>query len=238
MPQKCLQGAQYCAKAILNRLTIPQRCRRNGFTLIEILIAILIVGLVMSTVYAAYSGSLKIVQEIEYENNVYNMARTALDRLMRDLTSITPAGGAWEIRADKESLENHEFGSLFFWSAAHLAFNENEVDGSATLIGYFVEEDAGGGAFSLHRSDIPHNKVIKAKSIQNSYVICRNVESLRFRFYDREGKEYDSWDSSSPREEQRRKAPAAVQIEIVFVNVHSKEKPFNFMTKIFLTAQE
>ena len=236
----CNQGWRKVLRGrICDAAAYPLRCpfRPRGFTLIEILLAIFILGLVMSTVYAAYSGNMKIVQEIEYENSIYNMARTTLDRLIRDLTSIAPLGGAFEMRADKEVLENQEFGSLFFWSAAHLAFNEDEIDGSGALIGYYVEEDAGGGSFSLRRSDLTSNKASKENTMQDGYVICRNIESLHFRFYDSKGREYDSWNSSSNIAEQKQKAPAAVQIELRLANIKNKEKPFKFMTKVFLPAQ-
>jgi prepilin-type N-terminal cleavage/methylation domain-containing protein len=42
----------------------------SGFTLVEIMIAILILGLVLSTVYAAYSSTMRIVHDLEYQNNL------------------------------------------------------------------------------------------------------------------------------------------------------------------------
>lgn len=211
--------------------------RSRGFTLIEIMIAILILGLVLSTVYAAYSGTMKIVQEVAYENNVYHMARTALDRLIRDLTSISPVNGAFEIRAEKIVLADHKFDSIFFGSAAHLAFSENETEGSAALIGYFVKEDAGSGAFSLRRSDLSYNRAAKEKNMNGGYVICRNIDSLIFKFYDSKGNEYASWDSSSNIAEQKGKAPTAIQIELSLANAANKEKPYKFMTKVFIPAK-
>jgi general secretion pathway protein J len=209
--------------------------RSRGFTLIEIMIAVFILGLVLSTIYAAYSGTMTLVQEMEYENNVYRMARTTMDRLIRDLSSVQPAGGVFKLQAEKELSGNHEFHSLFFSSAAHLAFAENEIDGGNAQIGYFVEEDTGGG-YSLRRSDLLNYQTTKEKSKSSSYLICPNVDSLIFKFYDVNGKEYDSWDSSSSSSEQKNKAPAAIKIELNIANLNNKEAPYKFMTKIFLPA--
>lgn len=217
--------------------TLKHKRHSRGFTLIEILIAILIMGMVLATVYAAYSGTMRIVQEMEYENNIYKMARVTMDRIIRDLSSVQPIGGVFELRSDKELKNNREWGSLHFRSAAHLAFSENEIDGSVALIGYFVEEDRGVEGFSLRRSDLSVNQATKEKSESSGYIICQNIDSLIFTFYDSNGKEYDVWDSSSNLAEQKGKAPIAIQVQLGLVNVNNKEKPYKFMTKIFLPAK-
>jgi prepilin-type N-terminal cleavage/methylation domain-containing protein len=209
--------------------------RSHGFTLIEIMLAVFILGLVLSTIYAAYSGTLTLAREMEYENDVYRNARTAMDRIIRDFSSVQPAGGVFKMKAEKELAGTHEFYSLFFSSAAHLAFSENEVDGGIAQIGYFVEEDTGGG-YSLRRSDLQNYQATKEKSKSSSYLICPNVDSLIFKFYDLTGKEYDSWDSSSNMSEQKNKVPAVIKIELSIANSSNKDAPYKFMTKIFLPA--
>jgi general secretion pathway protein J len=221
-------------------MTPQPRIRKGssrGFTLIEILLAIVILGMVLSAVYAAYSGTMKIVQELEYENNVYKMARVTMDRIIRDLSSVQPVIGVYELKSDKEMKNNHEWGALFFRSAAHLAFSENEIDGTLALIGYYAQEDQGGESFSLIRSDLTGTQATKEKSKNSGYVICQNIDSLVFKFYDITGKEYDSWDSMSNLEAQKGKAPTAIKVELGLVNINNKEKPYKFMTKIFLPAR-
>jgi general secretion pathway protein J len=211
---------------------------KNGFTLIEILIAIFILGVILSTVYASYSNTLTVTRELEYESKVYKMARTTVDRMIHDLSSLQLIGGAFELRSEKEKWGGGEITSLYFWSAAHLAFNENEVDGTPALIGYFPQEDAAGEGVSLRRSDVPANRIVKTQGAQGGFVICQNVESLEMKFYDVKGKEYDAWDSSSSVQEQNKKIPSAILIELSLVNKNNKEKPYKFMTKIFLPASQ
>jgi general secretion pathway protein J len=211
--------------------------RQKGFTLIEVLLAVFILGLVLSTVWAAYSGTMTLVKEMEYENNVYGMAREAMDRMIRDLSSLQQVKGAFNLQAQKEFISRREFYSLFFFSASHLAFTENEIDGTSARIGYFVEEDAGGGSFSLRRSDLQDLKAATEKSRSQSYIICRNVETFVLKFYDMNGREYDYWDSASTTNEQQNKAPSAIKIELNMANFYDKEKPYKFMTKIFLPAK-
>jgi general secretion pathway protein J len=202
------------------------------------MIAILILGLVLSTVYAAYSGTMKIVRDIEYQNNLYKMARTAIDRMIKDLSSLQLSSGSFDLRAEKKTLSNREFYSLSFWSASHLAFGENEGEGSPAAISYYVQEDEGGGSFSLWRSDLSGAKPSPQKNISGGFVVCQNVDSWSLRFYDSTGRESESWDSSSFSSQQKGRAPVAVKIELVLVNLNDKEKPYKFMTKVFLPVKK
>jgi general secretion pathway protein J len=212
--------------------------RVSGFTLVEIMIAILILGLVLSTVYAAYSSTMKNVRDIEYQNNLYKMARTALDRMIKDLSSLQLASGSFDLRAEKKTLSNREFYALSFWSASHLAFGENEGEGRPAAISYYVVEDEGQGIFSLWRSDLAGAKPSPQKNISGGFVVCQNVDSLSLKFYDSSGRELESWDSSSLSAEQKGKAPVAVKIELALVNINDKEKPYKFMTKVFLPVKK
>jgi general secretion pathway protein J len=217
---------------------IKNNIRVSGFTLVEIMIAILILGLVLSTVYAAYSSTMKIVHDIEYENHLYKMARTAMNRMIKDLSSLQLASGSFDFHAEKKTLSNREFYSLSFWSASHLAFGENEGEGRPAAIGYYAVEDEGGGSFSLWRSDLSGGKPSKEKTISGGFVVCQNIDSWSLRFYDSMGREFESWDSSSFSADQKGKAPIAVKIELAMVNLNDKEKPYKFMTKVFLPVKK
>jgi len=212
--------------------------RDRGFTLIEILIAIFILGLVLATVYASYSGILKTSHQMEEEGNIYKMARTSMDRMIKDLSSLQSSSGSFDFRAEKITLSNREFYSLSFWSAAHLAFGENEGEGYPATISYYVQEDEGGDSFSLWRSDIPGAKPSAEQNISGGFLVCQNVDSWSLRFYDPTGTELESWDTSLSSAEQKGKAPAAVKIELGLVNLNDKEKPYKFMTKVFLPVKK
>ena len=125
---------------------IKKNITHNGFTLVEILIAIFILGLVMSTVYVSYSGILKTSHQMEKESNIYKMARTSMDRMIKDLSSLQTNSGSFDFRAKKKTLSNREFYSLSFWSASHLASAKMRVQEvrqqSATMCRRMKEEKA------------------------------------------------------------------------------------------------
>jgi prepilin-type N-terminal cleavage/methylation domain-containing protein len=61
---------------------------KNGFTLVEILIAIFILTTVLTTIYAAYTGTFRIVKDTQYTDDIYSMARRAMKRMTVDLESV------------------------------------------------------------------------------------------------------------------------------------------------------
>jgi general secretion pathway protein J len=212
--------------------SIRKNIHSGGFTLIEILLAIFILGLVMATVYVSYSGTMKTSRQMEDENNIYKMARLTMDRMIKDLSSLQPSGGRFDFHAEKESLNKKEFHSLYFWSASHLAFGENEDAGRPATIRYYVREDNGGESFSLWRSDVTGATPEDAKETEGGYVICKSIESFRLTFEDTEGRESDLWDSSSI-SGQSAQIPASVKIELALANLNDRERPYNFMTKVY-----
>jgi len=213
-------------------ISTEKNIHSGGFTLIEILLAIFILGMVMVTVYVSYSGTMKTSRQMEDESNIYKTARVTMDRMIKDLSSLQPSGGRFDFHAGKDTLNKKEFHSLYFWSASHLAFEENEDTGRPATIHYSVREDNSGESFSLWRSDVAGATPEDTKETEGGYVICKNIESFRLTFDDTEGRESDVWDSSSI-SGQSAQIPASVKIELALVNLNDRDKPYKFMTKVY-----
>lgn len=209
----------------------------RGFTILEILIAIFILGIVLTTIYAAYSGTLTVIKELDDDSRAYQMARITLDRMRRDLSSLQRFGDAFVLQSEKSRIGNREFGSMFFWSAAHLAFEEDAPAGPPASIAYFVKEDKDGG-ISLWRSDAAGAKPSTDKKTGSGLIICQNLQAINLKFYDEGGRDYDAWDTASSSESQKGKPPVLVQIELILVNARDAEKPYKFITKVFLPVRK
>ena len=176
---------------------------------------------------------------MEEERDIYKMARTSMDRIMKDLSSLQASAGSFDLRAEKKTLSNREFHSIYFWSASHLVFSENDEEGRPAAIGYYVREDEDHSGFSLWRTDVSGAKPDSSKNTEGGFVICKNIDAFRLTFYDSEGSETDSWDSSSSKGgDNTGKTPAAVKIELFLVNANDRDKPYKFMTKVFLLAKK
>ena len=204
----------------------------KGFTLIEILLAIFILGIVMTTVYASYTGTFRIIRDTQEAAEIYGMARNALDRMVRDLQSAAPWRGAFTFVTKTDTLSSREFQRLTFRAAAHVAFSDQEVPGGIAVIEYHIEEGTEKAGYVLVRGDDLYRDPGKVVPLPGGYLLSDRVEALTFRFTDEAGKEYDTWDSGGQVETQRNRAPAGVLIRLSLVNSADKERPYRFMTRV------
>ena len=209
----------------------------HGFTLLELLIAIFILGIVLTTIYAAYSGTLTVIKELNDDSRAYQMARITLDRMNRDLSSLQRFGNVFVLQSEKSRIGDREFGSLAFWSAAHLTFEEDGLSSQPASIGYFVKQDKD-GSFSLWRSDVAEAKPSPGRKTGGGLIICQNLQAINLKFYDEGGRDYDSWDTASSSEPQKGKPPVLVQIELMLTNGRDVEKSYKFMTNVFLPVRK
>ena len=207
--------------------------KAKGFTLIEILIAVFILGIVLSTVYASYTGTFRIIRATETDAELYGMARTVLERMTRDLEAVAAWKGAFTFTARPYYLGDREFTRLIFRSTAHIAFSEREEPAGIAVIEYGVEEGTEKEGYALSRSDSLYRDPVKEEAPTGGFLMCDRVETLTYRFFDSAGKEYATWDNGD-NEAQKKKAPAMVEIRLGLVNEKDREHPFPFMTRVRL----
>ena len=130
---------------------------------------------------------------------------------------------------------------LSFLSSAHLNFYDERSSGIA-VISYFIVEDDEKESCTLKRKDeLYWDKTKEAEeevSREGGYTLCDRLQSLTYKFYDGSGEEYDSWDSESDSKTQNDKVPSVVSIQMDFINPDDRDRPYRFMTKVFLPMAE
>jgi general secretion pathway protein J len=211
--------------------------KARGFTLIEILIAVFILAIVLSTVYASYTGTFRTIRATETDAEVYGMARTVLERMTRDLEATASWKGAFTFTARPYNLGNREFTRLIFRSTAHIAFGEQEESAGFAVIEYGVEEGTEKEGYTLSRSDSLYRDPGKEDAPTGGFLLCDRVETLTYLFFDSAGKAYETWDNGD-NEAQKKKAPAMVEIRLGLVNEKDREHPFPFMTRVRLPLSQ
>jgi general secretion pathway protein J len=222
---------------------------REGFTLLEILLAIFIFAIVLSTLYAAYTGTFRNIDETESQADIYRMARIALERIAEDVESAYMPSHDVGLKTDGKTSQPATFvgetaqisdrsaDTLLFLSRAHLVFEEEEKNATVARIAYDVrqsEEDE--EVFLLYRSDTPGFEEGPEQGA-GGLVLCDGLHAVDFIYYDGEGQEYDRWDSTN--EEFKDRLPAMVSIVLEFVNKRNPEAPLKFVSAVALPlAQE
>ena len=99
---------------------------RKGFTLLEILIATFILAVVITTVYAAFNGTFRIIKDSEEDSIIYDMARATMQRLLNDLDNAAVSAGKFVFIAREAKVPDAGFVDLTFASLNVSSFNVDE----------------------------------------------------------------------------------------------------------------
>jgi general secretion pathway protein J len=219
-------------------ITHPEK----GFTLLEILVAILIFGVVMSSLFISFRSLMFEPEGIQQTLKQEEMARTALDRMTADLQAVhvplPPVFRPPEINdpPDPHRLVgtvdfavNREFGRLRFSSLAHLPMRNSGRRGVAQIVYYVqaIEDDT----FVLRRADhLPPYP--EPEALNQDPVLCENVHSLSFRFMDETGESQETWNSDDEAFDHATPAAVAIRLEL-----GEAENPDVFETEVLLPVR-
>ncbi|MEA2038961.1 MAG: prepilin-type N-terminal cleavage/methylation domain-containing protein, partial [Thermodesulfobacteriota bacterium] len=213
---------------------------KRGFTLLEILIALFIFAIVLSTIFASYTGTFRIINETESQADIYGMARIALERIQEDLESAyffresedSKKGTAilsYQFVGEHTEIQGRSADTLSFVSRAHLVFGgEDEYSGTAA-IAYYVRKTDEKKSLSLYRSDTPYF-LEPPEQGTGGLILCDGLLSVSFTYYDADGVPYDNWDSTS--EEFKDRLPVMVSVLLEFMNKADTETPFKFISGV------
>lgn len=206
--------------------------RYGGFTLIEILVAVFILAIVLTTVYTSYTGTLRIVSETGYGDEIYGMARITMKRLTEDLQALSHYKASFTFVSRTGEGGEDAFPRMSFLSSAHLRFDGENSPGIA-MISYFVKNDGDSDGYALMRKDVLYKGTTdETESREGGFMLCDRLAALSYTFYDKKGSRYDTWDSDS--EIHKQGAPSMVAIRLDFVNPDDADKPYRFMTNVFI----
>jgi general secretion pathway protein J len=240
---------QYGQKTVISTSTRRYlslgRGNRTGFTLVEILIAVFIFGIVITTIYTSYTGTSRVVNETEYQADIYRMARITLERIHEDLESVyitqgadgEPSGldeengGASDFIGEDAEINGRDADSLRFTSRAHVVFSERDQVTGTAEIEYYISENDEQGHLVLYRSDTPELAAAPREGT-GGLVLCEKLASVNFTYYDANWEEHTNWDSTA--EGFKDTIPKLVSVSLEFQNQLDPEAPFKFFTTVAL----
>jgi general secretion pathway protein J len=213
--------------------------RAQGFTLIEVLIAIFIFTLVVSVVFTSFREIAFSAAMVNQGGDVEEMAFGAMGIMQRDLESmyvvqkpgyVPPGFGddpdPFRVGGVTEPLSGTMFPRLRFTSLSHLPVNRDQRGGIAEVV-YYMDESREYGMI-LRRSD----RIFFSEEVEkrpSDPVLLRKIKTLTFTYIDEEGAEHDSWDSDA--EEFDYATPSAI---VIRMEIEDGDRVMPFHTRVHL----
>jgi prepilin-type N-terminal cleavage/methylation domain-containing protein len=218
--------------------------KRRGFTLLELVVALVIFATIIAATYSLFDASRSLVSRAEYRSQLFQTARTALQALEDDLRGVMMSGSAFDIGfigidggSVKEPTDQLQVYSVSRYTSAAYDVNVPPPVFGVDLADnqYYIEPDKSKKAWGLVRDrpleltplNAPPNGIIQRDT--DVVEISRDVAFLNFRYFD--GTQWqDSWDST-----QSGTLPQAVEATVyVRGEWRGQEAVEPFMTRFYL----
>lgn len=220
--------------------------RHKGFTLVEVLVAVTIFGIAVSTLFASFNIIISHIDPINAGLDNYEMAQNTMNRIQKDLMSLCLTHDPVYRQPDMEesddpdrfkfvsetvSIDGNSYTQLRFASFEHITFNRDQTS-RIGIINYYVES-LENGTIVLKRSDIGSVffDETKENNTKNDPLLCDRVSAFELIFIDQDGKTHNEWNSDSSYFDFA--TPYAVRIKFTIKN---KERSDNFATTIVLPS--
>ena len=219
-----------------------KRGGRRGFTLMEILLAFLIMGIVVTTILASFNAVFSSTDTLNSSSRFYEMAKSCLNRMALDLEAFyahqpplykkpdfDDPPDPYRIVGSTIDVGGTNFATIRFTSLAHIPLGINKREGIAEIV-YYVQAK-NDGQMVLRRADhlYPYPEFEESAG---DPVLCNNIKSLVFKYLDADGSELDAWDSES--DEYGYATPVAIRIALV---IGDETTAHDFETTVSLAAR-
>jgi general secretion pathway protein J len=218
--------------------------RTRGMTLIEVIVAMAIVTIMMLSVWRSFSATMTATEMTVDIQQRYASVRNAMDRMSAELSTAYLSFN----RQPQETLHFTMFegrssssgDSVTFSSFAHLRVRRDSNESDQSVIQYFLEQDPDDSSRQhLYRretkrltGDLPEYLGRYAPA----YVLCEDVESLEFRYWDPVRQEWlEEWRTTAV-DQQPDRLPPRVEIKLGIMN-DDREVQY-FVTQTTLPMQE
>jgi general secretion pathway protein J len=171
------------------------RRRSFGFTMIEVLVAVGLLSMLSSIIFAATSVILRSQTIVLGTQERYHAGRVAMMRLTSDLSQAFLSKHAGLLERNTETLFRGEEDEVLFCYLGHRRIFPKGPESDQGVVSYSLGRAKKGGGKNLVRREKPHIDE-RADRGGREEILAEGVKTLRFEYWDKEQEDWtSSWDA-------------------------------------------
>ena len=226
----------------MRRCRFDGRARPAGFTLIEVMLALAILGFVTTIMWGSFSQTVANKRAIESAQERTHSVRVALMRMTREIEMAYLSASENTAIAERRTFmigsSHGDVDELQFSSFAHQRLRAGLAEGDTSLISYFGERDPDDRrVLNLMRRETHRLQAENPNAIAGeSYILCPDVSRLKFQYYDQKLKEWENeWSTLNASGNQY--LPTHVRITLTVVDERGQEISYSTDARIQMTEK-
>lgn len=213
-----------------------------GFTLLEVMLALAIMGFITATLWGTFSQVAKVKHKMEAVQDRTHTIRLALTRMTREIEmaflSGSEAPGVQERRTMFIATPKSDFDDLRFSWFGHQRLRADTPEADTAIVMYFGEPDPEDrSVMNLVRRETRRLETKDPMTIPGeSYILCPDVRRVKFSFYDHRQKDWrDDWNTMGA--DGQTYLPTHVRISLTVADERGQEQTYTSAARIMMTER-
>lgn len=218
------------------------RASAGGFTLIEVMLALAILGFVTTLMWGSFSQTAANKKAIENAQERTHTVRVALSRMAREIEMAYLSASENTALSNRRTFlvgsSHGDVDELQFSSFAHQRLRAGLAEGDTALISYFGERDPDDRrVLNLMRRETRRLQAENPNDIAGeTYVLCPDVLRVKFTYYDHKMKEWvNDWSTLNASGTQY--LPTHVRIALTVLDERNQEVTYTTDARIQMTEK-
>ena len=219
-----------------------QRASGGGFTLIEVMLALAILGFITTLMWGSFSQTAANKKAIESAQERTHSVRVAMLRMAREIEMAYLSASENTAMANRRTFlvgaSHGDVDELQFSSFAHQRLRAGLAEGDTSLISYFGDRDPDDRrVVNLMRRETRRLQAENPNDLAGeSYILCPDVVRVKFTYYDHKLKEWvNEWSTLNASGPQY--LPTHVRITLTVLDERHQEVSYTTDARIQMTEK-